>query len=118
MTPQEIKIDLSADVLFDFDKADLKPAAEAQLNNLLTVVNSKPNATVAIEGHTDVRGDDAYNQTLSQRRAESVRAWLIAHGVAGARLTATGAGESRPVRTGDTEADHQANRRVEIRIRS
>ena len=82
MTPQEIKIDLSADVLFDFDKADLKPAAEAQLNNLLTVVNSRPNATVAIEGHTDVRGDDAYNQTLSQRRAESVRAWLIAHGVA------------------------------------
>jgi outer membrane protein OmpA-like peptidoglycan-associated protein len=118
VTEQEIKIDLSADVLFDFDKADLKPAAEAQLNNLLTVVNSKPNATVAIEGHTDVRGDDAYNKTLSQKRAESVRGWLIAHGVAGARLTAAGAGEARPVRTGNTEADHQANRRVEIRIRS
>ena len=118
VTPQEIKIDLSADVLFDFDKADLKPAAEQQLNNLLTVVNSKPNAAVSIEGHTDVRGDAAYNQGLSQRRAESVRAWLIAHGAAGGRLTATGAGEARPVRTGDTEADHQANRRVEIRIRS
>ncbi len=118
VTPQEIKIDLSADVLFDFDKAELKPAAETQLNNLLTVVNSKPNASVAIEGHTDVRGDDAYNKTLSQRRAESVRGWLIAHGVTGTRLTASGAGEARPVRTGDTEADHQANRRVEIRIRS
>lgn len=118
VTPQEIKIDLAADVLFDFDKADLKPTAEQQLNHLLTVVNSKPNAAVAIEGHTDVRGDTAYNQSLSQRRAESVRAWLIAHGVAEGRLTATGAGESRPVRTGDTEADHQANRRVEIRIRS
>jgi outer membrane protein OmpA-like peptidoglycan-associated protein len=117
VTAQEIKIDLSADVLFDFDKADLKPAAETQLNNLLTVVNSKPTATVAIEGHTDVRGDDAYNKTLSQRRAESVRGWLIAHGVAGARLTATGAGETKPVRAGDTEVDHQANRRVEIRIR-
>ena len=117
VTPQEIKIDLSADVLFDFDKADLKPAAEQQLNNVLTVVSSRPNAAVAIEGHTDVRGDAAYNQSLSQRRAESVRTWLGAHGVAAKRITATGAGESRPVRTGDTEADHQANRRVEIRIK-
>jgi outer membrane protein OmpA-like peptidoglycan-associated protein len=118
VTPQEIKIDLSADVLFDFDKADLKPSAEAQLNHLLTVVNSKPTAAVAIEGHTDVRGDAAYNQALAQRRAESVRTWLTAHDVAASRLTATGAGESRPVRSGETEADHQANRRVEIRIRN
>jgi outer membrane protein OmpA-like peptidoglycan-associated protein len=118
VTPQEIKIDLSADVLFDFDKAELKPAAEQQLNHLLTVVKSKPSAAVAIEGHTDVRGDAAYNQELSQRRAEAVRAWLVAHGAAGDRLTASGAGEARPVRTGDTESDHQANRRVEIRIRN
>jgi outer membrane protein OmpA-like peptidoglycan-associated protein len=117
VTPQEIKIDLSADVLFDFDKADLKPAAEAQLQNLLTVVNSRPSASVSIEGHTDVRGDAPYNQALSQRRAESVRTWLAGHGVAAGRLTATGAGESRPVKPGDTEADHQANRRVEIRIK-
>ena len=115
--PEEISIDLSADVLFDFDKADLKPAAEATLQNLLTVVNSRPNATVNIEGHTDVRGETAYNQALSLRRAESVSMWLTAHGVAGTRLHATGAGESRPVKSGDTEADHQANRRVEIRIR-
>ena len=86
VTAEEIKIDLSADVLFDFDKADLKSAAEGQLNNLLTVVNSRPDATVAIEGHTDVRGDDAYNQALSQRRAESVRSWLVAHGVAAGRI--------------------------------
>jgi outer membrane protein OmpA-like peptidoglycan-associated protein len=117
VTPQEIKIDLSADVLFDFDKADLKPAAEAQLQNLLTVVSSRPNASVAIEGHTDVRGDAPYNQALSQRRAESVRTWLTAHGVGAGRITATGAGESRPVNAGSSEADHQANRRVEIRIK-
>jgi outer membrane protein OmpA-like peptidoglycan-associated protein len=116
VTPEEIAIDLSADVLFDFDKADLKPAAEQELNNLLTVVNSRPNARVSIEGHTDVRGEDAYNQMLSQRRAESVRAWLMHHGVAESRLTATGAGEARPVATGTAEADHQKNRRVEIRI--
>jgi outer membrane protein OmpA-like peptidoglycan-associated protein len=118
VTPEEIKIDLSADVLFDFDKADLKPAAEEKLKHLLTVVNGKPGSKVAIEGHTDVRGEEGYNQALSQRRAESVRAWLVAQGVAADRLTATGAGESRPVRSGTTEADHQANRRVEIRIRT
>ena len=117
VTPQEIKIDLAADVLFDLDKYDLKPAAEGKLNQLLTVVNSKPGARIAIEGHTDVRGSDAHNQTLSEQRAGSVRDWLIAHGVAGGRISATGAGESRPLRTGTTEADHQANRRVEIRIR-
>jgi outer membrane protein OmpA-like peptidoglycan-associated protein len=118
VTPQEIKIDLSADVLFDFDKADLKPAAEEKLNHLLTVVNSKTGSRISIEGHTDVRGDTAYNQALSERRAGSVRAWLVAHGVAADRVSATGAGKSRPLRHGTTEADHQANRRVEIRIRT
>jgi outer membrane protein OmpA-like peptidoglycan-associated protein len=118
VTPEEIKIDLAADVLFDFDKADLRPAAEQTLGNLLTVVNSRPNATVAIEGHTDVRGEEAYNQALSLRRAKSVGAWLRGHGVAAGRITESGAGESRPVRSGMTEADHQANRRVEIRIRN
>lgn len=116
VTPEEIKIDLSADVLFDFDKADLKPVAEEKLNHLLTVVNSRPNFAVLIEGHTDVRGDAAYNQALSQRRADAVRIWLTSHGVAADRLNATGAGESRPLRSGDTEEDHQANRRVEIRM--
>jgi outer membrane protein OmpA-like peptidoglycan-associated protein len=117
VTPAEIKIDLSADVLFDFDEADLKPAGEAQLQNVLTVVSSRPNASVGIEGHTDVRGDAPYNQALSQRRAESVRTWLTAHGVGAGRITASGAGEARPVKAGSTETDHQANRRVEIRIR-
>ena len=116
VTPKEIKIDLSADVLFDVDKADLKPAAEATLNHLLTVVNSKPGARIAIEGHTDLRGEAAYNKTLSERRAGSVSRWLETHGVAAARIAATGAGESRPVRSGTTDADHQQNRRVEIRI--
>jgi outer membrane protein OmpA-like peptidoglycan-associated protein len=117
VTPEEIKIDLSADVLFDFDKWDLKPAAEEKLQHLLTVVNSRPAGQVRIEGHTDVRGDDAYNQTLSEKRAASVSAWLAAHGVPASRIATSGAGESRPLRSGDTEADHQANRRVEIRIR-
>jgi outer membrane protein OmpA-like peptidoglycan-associated protein len=117
VTPQEIVIDLSADVLFDFDESELKPAAEEKLNHLLTVVNSKPGSQVSIEGHTDVRGEDAYNQALSERRAGSVRAWLAAHGIDASRITAAGAGESRPLTQGTTEADHQRNRRVEIRIK-
>jgi outer membrane protein OmpA-like peptidoglycan-associated protein len=118
VTPQEIVIDLSSDVLFDFDQSELKPAAEERLGHLLTVVHSRPGAQISIAGHTDVRGDDAYNQTLSERRAGSVRSWLTAHGVEGSHITATGAGESRPLRAGNTEEDHQANRRVEIRIRN
>jgi outer membrane protein OmpA-like peptidoglycan-associated protein len=118
VTPTEIKIDLASDVLFDLDKSDLKPAAEDKLNHLLTIVSAKPDSRIAIEGHTDLRGEAAYNQSLSERRASSVRAWLVSHGVSAGRISATGAGESRPIRTGTTEADHQANRRVEIRLRS
>jgi outer membrane protein OmpA-like peptidoglycan-associated protein len=113
---QEIRINLSADVLFDFDKSDLKPAAEHGLQNLLTVVKEKRGTKVLIVGHTDVRGNAAYNQSLSERRANAVKRWLVAQGTDVGRITASGAGKSRPIRLGHTEADHRANRRVEIRI--
>ena len=90
MTAKEIKINLSADVLFDFDKSDLKPTAEAQLQNLLTVVRANPAAAVRVEGHTDGRGAEAYNQGLSVRRAGSVMAWLVAHGVSPGTVTTKG----------------------------
>ena len=118
VSPEEIKINLSADVLFDFDKSNLKPAAEQNLQNLLTVVREKPGTKVFVEGHTDVRGDAAYNQSLSERRADAVKRWLVAQGTDDARITASGAGKSRPIRLGNTEEDHQANRRVEIRIKN
>lgn len=117
VTPGGIAVNLSADVLFDFDKADLKPTASQSLQALLTIVKEKPTATIGVVGHTDVRGDEAYNKALSERRANAVKAWLLAHDVAGTRVTATGAGESRPLKTGDTEDDHRANRRVEIAIK-
>jgi flagellar motor protein MotB len=90
VTAKEIKINLSADVLFDFDKSDLKPTAEAQLQNLLTVVRANPAAAVRVEGHTDGRGAEAYNQGLSVRRAGSVMAWLVAHGVSPGTITTKG----------------------------
>lgn len=117
-TGSEIAIDLAADVLFDFDKAELKQAAADSLQSLLTVTNAKAGSSINIEGHTDNRGEAAYNQALSERRANAVRDWLVANGIAGPRVSARGAGESRPLKAGATEADHQANRRVEIRIQT
>ena len=79
VTATEIKIDLAADVLFDFDKASIKKEAEPSLQNLATVLKANPGAAVTIEGHTDAKGADAYNQTLSEQRAASVKQWLVAN---------------------------------------
>ena len=117
VTPAGIAVNLSADVLFDFDKADLKAGAEKSLQNLLTVVTGKSAAVVSIVGHTDIRGDAEYNTALSERRANAVKAWLVGHGVPDTRVTASGAGKSRPLKPGDTEDAHRANRRVEISLK-
>jgi len=122
VTAKEIKINLSADVLFDFDKSDLKPTAEAQLQNLLTVVRANPAATVRVEGHTDGRGAQAYNQGLSVRRAGSVMAWLVAHGASAGTITTKGWGAARPIAPNkkpdgsDDPEGRQKNRRVEITV--
>lgn len=121
VTPQEIRIDLSADVLFDFDRADVKPAAAGELGKVAQVVRAHPGAAIAIEGHTDARGDDNYNQRLSERRAAAVETWLAENAdVDPARVTTRGWGETRPVApnerpdgSDDPEA-RQRNRRVEI----
>lgn len=116
---RETRISLSADVLFDFDKADLKPEARPQLEKVASLLKSSPKASATIEGHTDAKGDDAYNQKLSERRAESVRKWLADNGVAG-KLAARGYGKKKPVAPNttpdgkDSPEGRQKNRRVEI----
>lgn len=90
---------------------------ESTLNNPLALVDSRPAAQVAIEGHTDVGGEAGCNQARSGRWAAAVRVWLVEHGVGPARIGASGAGESRPIRAGMAEADHRAKRRVEVWIR-
>ena len=124
VTPQEIKIDLSADVLFDFDQATLKKEAEPSLRNVATVLKANPGAAVTIEGHTDGKGAEAYNQTLSEQRAAAVKQWLVTNAdVNGATIATRGWGKSKPIAEntkpdGSDDPEGRArNRRVQIIVR-
>jgi outer membrane protein OmpA-like peptidoglycan-associated protein len=106
------------DVLFETDRAELKPGAERNLDKLVAALREHDDTTVAIEGHTDSTGSSSYNVDLSQRRAQSVTSYLDSHGVAPARLTTRGLGEDYPVASNDNPAGRQQNRRVEIVIQN
>ncbi len=114
---------LPENVLFDFDAAALRPEAEAALAKIQTVLAEYADAPVEVVGHTDSKGEDAYNQTLSTQRAQAVVAWLGGHSVAASRLTAVGRGEAEPVAENeaadgsDDPAGRQKNRRVEIVVK-
>lgn len=107
-----------SDVLFDFNKATLKPGAREKLSKLAGILLAYPgNYRIEIEGHTDAVGTDEYNLKLSQDRADSVRYFIVQSGIAENRIVGTrGLGEIRPVATNDTPEGRQMNRRVEIVI--
>jgi outer membrane protein OmpA-like peptidoglycan-associated protein len=104
------------DVLFTSGKADLKPAAVGSLNKLVTFLTQYPGHSVAIHGYTDSVGSEEYNQGLSERRANSVKAYLAAQGIGSTRLSASGMGQSDPVAGNDSGVGRQQNRRVEVII--
>ena len=108
-------ITLDSGVLFDVDKYDIRPEAQETLNQLAKLLTEAEITAFEIDGHTDSNADDAYNQTLSENRANSVKAYLKAQGVS-AEITTQGYGESRPVATNETAEGRQQNRRVEIII--
>jgi OOP family OmpA-OmpF porin len=102
-------------VNFAFDSAEIDTSSAVVLDVVAETLNGCPNVAVRVEGHTDSIGTDAYNQGLSQRRAESVRNYLIGRGVSASRLSAVGYGESQPVASNDTDEGRALNRRVELK---
>lgn len=105
-----------SDVLFEFNRADLKPGAMRDLDKLVDFLQENPTRNILIEGHTDNVGSDTYNIQLSEQRARSVESYLLRRGVSPARIAARGYGESYPIAGNDSEAGRQQNRRVEMVI--
>jgi outer membrane protein OmpA-like peptidoglycan-associated protein len=104
------------DVLFSTGRADLKVGTAGNLDRLVAFLDQNPERRVVIEGHTDNVGGDDYNLGLSQRRADSVKSFLVQGGIAPGRITATGKGKHQPVADNQSEGGRQQNRRVEVII--
>src|SRR5262249_21394632 len=102
---------------FDFNKSTIKPEGKAKLDDAAATMAKYPDIHVSVEGHPDSIGSEAYNQKLSERRAQSAVDYLTSKGVAASRLTAKGFGKTRPVADNKTEAGRAQNRRVELIVR-
>ncbi|SLM31101.1 OmpA2 [Desulfamplus magnetovallimortis] len=102
------------DLLFDFDKAVIKPAGYPDLAKVIEVLNQNPNMKVVLQGHTDSIGSDAYNKGLSLRRAKAVKAYLVKKGISEGRLKCEAFGESKPAASNKTEFGRSLNRRVQL----
>jgi outer membrane protein OmpA-like peptidoglycan-associated protein len=120
----EVRIELAADVLFDFDKADILPKAQATLKQAADIIREKAKGTVRLDGHTDAVGSEAHNQKLSERRAAAVKSWFIQkEGLGNVSFVTEGFGARKPVAPnkkpdGSDDPDgRQKNRRVEIIIK-
>jgi outer membrane protein OmpA-like peptidoglycan-associated protein len=111
-----IAVTFESGILFAFDSDQILPTAGTNLTELAKSLQRYPDSQLLIVGHTDGKGDDAYNQRLSERRSASAAAYLASQGVDRARLSATGKGESEPIATNDTDAGQAKNRRVEVAI--
>jgi outer membrane protein OmpA-like peptidoglycan-associated protein len=114
-TPRGLQVNM-ADVLFAFGKYDLQQAAREALAKFTGIVLAHPGLHLSVEGYTDSVGSDAFNQNLSEQRANAVRDYLVQQGLDPTSITATGFGKSNPVASNDTAAGRQQNRRVEIII--
>jgi OOP family OmpA-OmpF porin len=114
--PTSEKVSYSADAFFDFDKAVLKPAGKASLDDLTSKLKDINLEVIIAVGHTDSIGTDAYNQKLSVRRAEAVKAYLQSKGVESNRIYTEGKGEKQPVADNKSSAGRAKNRRVEIEV--
>ncbi|KFX68701.1 membrane protein [Pseudomonas taeanensis MS-3] len=118
MAPEPAEmVRVELDVKFDFDKSVVKEGSYGDIKSLADFMQQFPQTTTVVEGHTDSVGTDAYNQGLSERRANAVRDVLVnQYGVSGSRVNAVGYGESRPVADNATDAGRAINRRVEAEV--
>ncbi|MCW5297993.1 OmpA family protein [Herbaspirillum lusitanum] len=114
--PTSEKVTYAADAFFDFDKAVLKPAGKSKLDELVANLKGLNLEVIIAVGHTDSVGSVAYNQKLSVRRAESVKAYLVSKGVEANRVYTEGKGKSQPVADNKSAAGRAKNRRVEIEV--
>ena len=112
-----IKVTMKENMVnFGFDSSDLTSAAKANLDKLAQVLKNNMDTNINIYGHTDSKGTDAYNLSLSERRAAAVKNYLVSQGVSASRMFTMGIGEKEPVASNDTDAGRAENRRVEFAI--
>jgi len=114
--PTSEKVTFAADTFFDFDKAVLKPEGKAKLDDLTSKIKGITLEVIIAVGHTDSVGSDAYNQKLSLRRAEAVKAYMVSRGIEANRVYTEGKGEKQPVADNKTAEGRAKNRRVEIEV--
>jgi len=111
-----IVVEFSSNVLFAFDKSNLSDDAKVSLDKLVKVLNSYPDTNIEVQGHTDSKGSDSYNQTLSEQRASAVSSYLKAKDITASRITIKGFGETIPKYDNATADGRTQNRRVEFLI--
>lgn len=114
--PRGLIVTLNGGILFDTGKSALKPGAKSTLSKIAKQLQTDPSLKIAVEGHTDNVGSTATNQSLSEKRANAVRDYLVSAGISGDHITADGKGEESPIATNKTAAGRQQNRRVELVI--
>lgn len=111
-----IAVSFDSGLLFDFDSSELRPEAKENLQQLAEIMGEDDNTELLIVGHTDSVGGEQYNQSLSERRADSAADYIISQGIGAIRINTEGRGESEPIADNGTEAGQQENRRVEVAI--
>lgn len=111
-----IKLTFDSGILFEVNKSNLSGQSMTNLTDLGVILNKYDDTNVLIEGHTDADGTESYNQTLSEQRANSVKAYLVTQAVTSGRVTTVGYGETQPVADNTTAGGKQLNRRVEVAI--
>lgn len=113
-----LKVNIPNSISFDTNSYAIKPSFDPVLNSVTQTMQQHPELIASVVGHTDNTGQAAYNQTLSQNRAQSVASYISTHGVAAQRLAASGMGQTQPIADNSTEAGRAQNRRVEIYLRA